>query len=59
MVNPSWAATIEVSPCAIVDFAIAIGVGNLLAIAEDRALTSTDGHLGATIAVEVGYGETR
>ena len=48
-----------VSPRAIVDLAVAIGVFNLLTVAKHRAFASADGHLGTAVAIEVGNSEAR
>ena len=59
VVHPSRTAAVLVSPRAIVNLAVAVGVFNLLAVAKHRAFASADGHLGTAVAIEVGNSEAR
>ena len=59
MVHPSGVGGVQVAPCTVVNLAIAVHIGNLRAVAEDCTLTGADGHLGTTVAVEVGHGKAR
>ena len=59
MIHPSGAAAVLVAPRAIVYLAVAVGIGNSLAVAEHRAFAGADSHFSTAVTVEVGHGEGR
>ena len=57
MVEITRVRGVQVTPCAIVYLSIAVSIRNLRAVAKYRSLTGADGHLCASVAIEVSNGK--